>query len=85
MTYTINVNCVISTMFYFSVTSLWNIKTQLMSSTQCKNTKSYEHVNEHTTGRNILTENCRTQQDHADSINLQINLVSDILFLGLDS
>ena len=55
-----------------------------MSSTQCKDTKSYKHVNEHTTGRNILTENCRTQQDHADSINLQINLVSDIL-LGLDS
>jgi hypothetical protein len=23
----------------------------------CKDTKSYEHVNEHTTGRNILTEN----------------------------
>jgi hypothetical protein len=79
-------------MYLYSKTSLsksktvyWNIKTQLMSSTQCKNTKSYEHVNEHTTGRNILTENCHTQQDHADSINLQINLVSDILFLGLDS
>ena len=28
-----------------------------MSSTQCKDTKSYEQVNEHTTGRNILTEN----------------------------
>jgi hypothetical protein len=49
-----------------------------MSSTQCKDTKSYEHVNEHTTGRNILTENY-TQQENADSIKLQINLVSDIL------
>ena len=35
-----------------------------MSSTQCKNTKSYEHVNEHTTGRNILTENYHTQQEN---------------------
>ena len=26
------------------------------SSTQCKDTKSYEHVNEHTTGRNILKQ-----------------------------
>lgn len=50
-----------------------------MSSTQCKDTKSYEHVNEHTTGRNILTENYHTQQENADSIKLQINLVSDIL------
>jgi hypothetical protein len=49
-----------------------------MSSTQCKDTKSYEHVNEHTTGRNILTENYHTQQENADSIKLQINLVSDI-------
>ena len=38
-------------------TVYWNIKTTLMSSTQCKDTKSYKHVNEHTTGRNILTEN----------------------------
>jgi hypothetical protein len=58
-----------------------NIK--LMSSTQCKDTKSYEHVNEHTTGRNILTE-YYTQQENADSIKLQINLVSDI-FLGFIS
>ena len=50
-----------------------------MSSTQCKDTKSYKHVNEHTTGRNILTENYHTQQEHADSIKLQIYLVSDIL------
>ena len=50
-----------------------------MSSTQCKDTKSYEHVNEHTTGRNILTENYHTQQENADSTKLQINLVSDIL------
>ena len=50
-----------------------------MSSTQCKDTKSYKHVNEHTTGRNILTENCHTQQEITDSIKLQINLVSDIL------
>ena len=50
-----------------------------MSSTQCKDTKSYEHVNEHTTGRNILTENYHTQQENADSIKLQIKLVSDIL------
>ena len=50
-----------------------------MSSTQCKDTKSYEHVNEHTTGRNILTENYHTQQQNADSTKLQINLVSDIL------
>ena len=50
-----------------------------MSSTQCKDTKSYEHVNEHTTGRNILTENYHTQQENTDSIKLQINLVSDIL------
>ena len=49
-----------------------------MSSTQYKDTKSYEHVNEHTTGRNILTENY-TQQENADSIKLQINLVSDML------
>ena len=35
-------------------TVYWNIKTKLMSSTQCKDTKSYENVNEHTTGRNIL-------------------------------
>jgi hypothetical protein len=35
------------------------------------------HVNEHTTGRNILTENYHTQQKNADSIKLQINLVSD--------
>lgn len=55
-----------------------------MSSTQCKDTKSYEHVNEHTTGRNILTENYHTQQENADSIKLQINLVSDIL-LGFTS
>jgi hypothetical protein len=41
-----------------------------MSSTQCKDTKSYEHVNEHTTGRNILTENYHTQQENADSINI---------------
>jgi hypothetical protein len=60
-------------------TVYWNIKTKLMSSTQCKDTKSYEHVNEHTTGRNILTENYHTQQENADSIKLQINLVSDIL------
>ena len=60
-------------------TVYWNIKTTLMSSTQCKNTKSYEHVNEHTTGRNILTENYHTQQENADSIKLQISLVSDIL------
>jgi hypothetical protein len=50
-----------------------------MSSTQCKDTKSYEHVNEHTTGRNILTENYHTQQENADSTKLQITLVSDIL------
>jgi hypothetical protein len=50
-----------------------------VSSTQCKDTKSYEHVNEHTTGRNILTENYHTQQQNADSTKLQINLVSDIL------
>jgi hypothetical protein len=50
-----------------------------MSSTQCKDTKSYEHVNEHTIGRNILTENYHTQQENADSIKLQIKLVSDIL------
>jgi hypothetical protein len=50
-----------------------------MSSTQCKDTKSYEHLNEHTTGRNILTENYHTQQQNADSTKLQINLVSDIL------
>jgi hypothetical protein len=50
-----------------------------MSSTQCKDTKSYEHVNEHTIGRNILTENYHTQQENADSIKLQIYLVSDIL------
>ena len=43
-------------------TVYWNIKTKLMSSTQYKDTKSYEHVNEHTTGRNILTENYHTQQ-----------------------
>ena len=60
-------------------TVYWNIKTKLMSSTQCKDTKSYEHVNEPTTGRNILTENYHTQQENADSIKLQINLVSDIL------
>ena len=60
-------------------TVYWNIKTTLMSSTQCKDTKSYKHVNEHTTGRNILTENYHTQQEHADSIKLQIYLVSDIL------
>ena len=60
-------------------TVYWNIKTTLMSSTQCKNTKSEEHVNEHTTGRNILKENYHTQQENADSIKLQINLVSDIL------
>ena len=60
-------------------TVYWNIKTKLMSSTQYKDTKSYEHVNEHTTGRNILTENYYTQQENADSIKLQINLVSDIL------
>ena len=35
-----------------------------MSSTKCKDTKSYEHVNEHTTGRNILTENYHTQQEN---------------------
>jgi hypothetical protein len=57
------------------------IESKLMSSTQCKDTKSYEHVNEHTTGRNILSENY-TQQENADSIKLQINLVSDML-LGL--
>jgi hypothetical protein len=39
-----------------------------MSSTQCKDTKSYEHVNEQTTGRNILTENYHTQQENTDSI-----------------
>jgi hypothetical protein len=50
-----------------------------MSSTQCNDTKSYEHVNEHTIGRNILTENYHTQQENADSIKLQIKLVSDIL------
>jgi hypothetical protein len=50
-----------------------------MSSTQCKDTKSYEHVNEHTTERNILTENYHTQQENANSITLQIILVSDIL------
>ena len=49
-----------------------------MSSTQCKDTKSYEHANGHTTGRNILTENYHTQEN-ADSIKLQIYLVSDIL------
>jgi hypothetical protein len=49
-----------------------------MSSTQCKDTKSYEHVNEHTIGRNNITENY-TQQENADSIKLQIKLVSDIL------
>jgi hypothetical protein len=47
-----------------------------MSSTQCKDTKSYEHVNEHTTGRNLLTENYHTQQENADSTKIQINLVS---------
>jgi hypothetical protein len=35
-----------------------------------------------TTGRNILTENYHTQKENADSIKLQIKLVSDIL-LGL--
>ena len=60
-------------------TVYWNMKTKLMSSTQCKDTKSYEHVNEHTIGRNILTENYHTQQENADSIKLQIKLVSDIL------
>jgi hypothetical protein len=34
-----------------------------MSSTKYKDTKSYEHVNEHTTGRNTLTENY-TQQEN---------------------
>ena len=53
-----------------------------MSSTQCKDTKSYEHVNEHTTRRNILTENYHTQQENADSIKA-INLVSDILFYSI--
>ena len=55
-----------------------------MSSTQCKDTKSYEHVNEHTTRRNILTENYHTQQENADSIKA-INLVSDILFYYIES
>ena len=36
-------------------------------------------TNEHTTGRHILTENYHTQQENADSIKLQIKLVSDIL------
>jgi hypothetical protein len=53
-----------------------------MSSTQCKDTKSYEHVNEHTTRRNNLTENYYTQQENADSIKA-INLVSDILFYSI--
>ena len=60
-------------------TVYWIIKTKLMSSTQCKDTKSYEHVNEHTTGRNLLTENYHTQQENAGSTKIQINLVSDIL------
>ena len=37
-----------------------------------------------TTGRNILTENYHTQKENADSIKLQIKLVSDIL-LGFRS
>jgi hypothetical protein len=41
-----------------------------MSSTQCKDTKSYEHVNEQTTERTILTENYHTQQENTDSIKL---------------
>jgi hypothetical protein len=69
---------------YKTKTIYWNIKTKLMSSTQCKDTKSYEHVNEHTTGRNILTENYHTQQENADYNlyeNFHITCSTYILFI----
>jgi hypothetical protein len=53
-----------------------------MSSTQCKDTKSYEHVNEHTTGRNILTENYHAQQENADySLYESFHITCSILFI----